>query len=111
MNAVVKDKLEAGRSAVENLLGRMGDAIGAAIVEAGAFQERGVSAALNADVSPGLIGEVLDYLGRMQADLGHAALMLQGVHASLHEAMERLAPSDPTPMAGGGDGKTPPPKP
>ena len=105
---VIADVLDEGKSVVESLLERMGDAIGAAIIEAGMFHERGVNAALSANVSPGLIGEVLDYAGRMQADLGHAALMLQGVHASLHEALERLSPTEE--RSGPGD-KTPPPKP
>lgn len=102
--------LYAGQKLVEAGLDRMGESLAASIAEAAILQERGIRAALSADISPGLIGSVLDYLGRMQADLGHAALMLQGVHASLHEALERLAPSDPAPMSGGG-GKEPPPKP
>lgn len=107
------DILTEGRGLVEKLLENVGDALGSAIAAAADLQERGIEAAANADISPGLIGEVLDYAGRMQADLGHAALMLQGVHASLHEAMTRLAPGagEPSPQAGGGGGKVPPPKP
>ena len=86
----------------------IGEAVAEAIRDAGRFQMLGMQAATKAGISPGLIGSVLDYLGRMQADLGHAALMLQGVHASLHEALERLSPTEE--RSGPGD-KTPPPKP
>jgi hypothetical protein len=105
--------LTAGRKLVEAGLDRMGESLAASIAEAAVLQERGIRAALSADISPGLIGSVLDYAGRMQADLGHAALMLQGVHASLHEALERLAPNDDANRSGGGGGddKKPPPKP
>jgi len=108
MNAIVKDALVEGADVVEKLLARMGDALANAMVVAGELQSRGVHAATSANISPGLIGEVLDYAGRMQADLGHAALMLQGVHASLHEAEKRLAPTEE--RSGPGD-KPPPPKP
>jgi hypothetical protein len=105
------DALAAGKAQVEELLDGIGEAVAEAIRDAGRFQMLGMQAATNAGISPGLIGSVLDYLGRMQADLGHAALMLQGVHASLHEALERLAPNDDPQKAGGGGEKTPPPKP
>lgn len=108
MNIAVK-ALEAGRVQVEELLHAAGSRLADAIGAAAELNESGVRAAQTAGISPGLIGEVLDFAGRMQADLGHAALMLQGVHASLHEALERLAPSEE--KAGGSGGKEPPPKP
>lgn len=101
--------LAAGAVKVEELLDNAGRMLARAIEAASELNGSGVAAARSAGVSPGLIGEVLDFAGRMQADLGHAALMLQGVHASLHEAYERLAPSEE--KAGGGGGKEPPPKP
>lgn len=103
--------LAAGAVKVEELLDNAGRMLARAIEAASELNGSGVAAARSAGVSPGLIGEVLDFAGRMQADLGHAALMLQGVHASLHEALERLAPNDDANRAGGGGDKTPPPKP
>lgn len=111
MNAIVKDKLAESVSIVEKRLGMAGDQLAFAIEEGARLMADGVAAAAKAGISPGLIGEVLDYAGRMQADLGHAALMLQGVHASLHEALERLAPNDDANRSGGGGDKTPPPRP
>lgn len=108
MNIAVK-ALDDGKAQVEDLLGGTGEAIANAISAAADLVNLGVQAAARAGISPGLIGSVLDYAGRMQADLGHAALMLQGVHASLHEAYERLAPNEEA-QRGGGD-KTPPPRP
>lgn len=105
------DMLVIGRGKVEKLLEDAGDNLAAAISAVGELNAGGADAAFRAGISPGLIGEVLDYAGRMQADLGHAALMLQGVHASLHEALERLAPNDDAQKSGGGGGKEPPPKP
>jgi hypothetical protein len=102
MNVEVKALAEATEQ-VEGLLDRAGDTLASAIATAGLLSSVGVRTALNAGISPGLIGEVLDYAGRMQADLGHAALMLQGVHASLHEALERLSPTEGTVRAGGQD--------
>ena len=107
MNIAV-DVLEAGKEKVEGLLVMAGDMIADAIVAAAKLQAQGVEAATKAGISPGLIGSVLDYAGRMQADLGHAALMLQGVHASLHEALERLSPTE---ERSGPKDKDPPPKP
>jgi len=106
---IAVDALKAGEAQVEHLLGGVGDALTDAISAASDLVNLGVQAAARAGISPGLIGSVLDYAGRMQADLGHAALMLQGVHASLHEALKRLQPSDPTPQVSGG--KVPPPPP
>lgn len=106
MNIAVK-ALDEGKEHVGGLLDRAGETLADAIAAAGLLSSIGVRTALNIGISPGLIGSVLDYAGRMQADLGHAALMLQGVHASLHEAMQRLAPSE---EKSGGD-KEPPPKP
>jgi len=100
--------LEAGKEDVEVLLDRAGETLASAIAAAGLLFGVGTRTAAQLDISPGLIGSVLDYAGRMQADLGHAALMLQGVHASLHEALERLSPTEE--RSGPGD-KTPPPKP
>lgn len=109
MSAIVKDKLAEGAAVVESELASFGEVLHEVIRRAGRLQVMGSQAADRAGISPGLIGSVLDYAGRMQADLGHAALMLQGVHAALHEAMERLDPTDPVPQVSGG--KVPPPKP
>lgn len=92
---------------VERKLDEAGTTLAVAIIAAGDLASAGTEAAQRAGISPGLIGEVLDFAGRMQADLGHAALMLQGVHASLHEAEERLKKS----VQKDGGGKEPPPKP
>lgn len=102
------DALAAGTATVENGLVEVGIAISDAMRKAAQFIDDGLAASARANIPPGLIGSVLDYAGRMQADLGHAALMLQGLHASLHEALERLAPDE---AQRGGGGKEPPPKP
>ncbi len=111
MNAIVEGRLAEGVSVVEKRLREAGDQLALAIEDGARLMADGVHAAAEAGISPGLIGEVLDFAGRMQADLGHAALMLQGVHASLHEALERLAPNDDANRSGGAGGKEPPPKP
>lgn len=108
MNIAAKDKLAEGVAVVDRKLDEAGTLLATAIIAASDLMSQGTLAAQRAGISPGLIGSVLDYAGRMQADLGHAALMLQGVHASLHEALERLSPTEE--RSGPGD-KTPPPKP
>lgn len=108
MNIAV-DVLGNGAVKVERLLIHASSAVAAAIDAIAMLQSKGLEAAADAGVSVGLIGSVMDYAGRANADVSHAALMLQGVHASLHEALKRLQPSDPTPQVSGG--KVPPPPP
>jgi hypothetical protein len=93
---------------VSDLLKEADEAVADAIVAVAKLQFLGLAAARVVGAQAGLIGEVLDYAGRANADVSHAALMLQGVHASLHEALERLSPTEE--RSGPGD-KTPPPKP
>lgn len=102
------DALEAGKAQVEVLLAAASAQVGAAIQTIARLQMEGIRAARGAGVDEALIGQVLDYAGRANACVSHAALMLQGVHASLHEALERLSPTEE--RSGPGD-KTPPPKP
>lgn len=109
MNIAVK-ALEAGREHVTEILGEAEMTLAAAIEAMGRLFGGGAVAAMRAGIPLGLVGEALDFAGRANADLGHAALMLQGVHASLHEALKRLAPNDEAAASGGG-GKEPPPKP
>lgn len=109
MNAIVVDEITMRRPEIEKALEAVSDHLGDTIQAVGLLLQKGAAAAGKAGISLGLIGSVFDYAGRMQADLGHAALMLQGVHASLHEALKRLQPSDPTPQVSGG--KVPPPPP
>jgi len=102
------DALAAGKSQVEVLLEAASAQVGAAIQTIARLQMEGIRAARGAGVEEALIGQVLDYAGKANACVSRAAFELSGVHASLHEALERLSPTEK--RSGPGD-KTPPPKP
>jgi hypothetical protein len=110
MNIAV-DALAEGTTEVEGLLAKAGAAVAEAIDAIARLQSRGVRAASAAGVPAGLIGQVLDYAGKANACVSRAAFELSGVHASLHEALERLAPNEDVQKSGGGGGKEVPPKP
>ncbi len=105
VNVAVTSTLAAEVPEIERFIRDADEAVGNAIRAIGILQARGIQALERVGIAAGLVGEALDFAGRANADVSHAALMMQGVHASLHEAMTRL---DPQKVSGG---KEPPPKP
>ena len=95
---------------LERLIDEAEEQIGQAIRATAALQLRGIQAMERAGIKAGLVGAVLGYAGRANVGASSAAEAMQGVRASVHEALARLAAGDPVPLGGSG-GKTPPPQP
>ena len=109
MNVAVTSTIAAELPELEKLIDAAEDQIGQAIRAVAALQLRGIQAMERAGIKADLVGQVLGYAGRANAGVSGAAEAMQGVRASVHEAMTRLDPADPVPQVSGG--KVPPPKP
>jgi hypothetical protein len=104
---IAADLLASSTKKVEENLFTLDGAVEGALRDAMELKEAGLDFLRRSNLPIGLVGEPFAWLGKVEAALGEAARGLQGLHASLHEALERLAPD----AQKDGGGKEPPPKP
>jgi len=102
------DIFKASLGDVKGMLYALDGAVQSALESAAKLKLIGVDFARRSGLDIGVVGEPFYWLGQVEAGIGEAAKGLQGLHASLHEALQRLSPTEE--RSGPGD-KTPPPKP